>query len=661
MILIGNSLMALLFVTVGVTYAFYTYQGQGQRENMVKTGNLSFVYDEQRAEGNQVTLTNAFPMSDDQGKVQTGENNVFEFQITATTKGAPISYEIYLTKEESSTLSEQVVKTYLTKVTDNSETAVVDTRNQREINLYSELGDTTLVAQGKTLYQETIPESQATYKQTFRYRMWIDEDASQMQDGEWIYNGKSFSVKVNVYASNEEMRAPLEEVLVYEDTTTANVPELAEGMIPVVYSITKHAWVKQDLEKSYAYQEQVWANAVTVVENGTNTREYYQSAPAETVIPMEDINTMWVWVPRYEYQYTNLGTQYAGGTKAQPGEIQINFISKETTSPSSSEYKVHPAFTFGGTELSGIWVGKFETTGTLPSQNYCRDESCNVSTVTIKPGVTSLRNQQVASLFYMTRSMQTNNASTYGFASDNSYNIHMAKNSEWGAVAYLSQSRYGKYGNPDYEGVNKEIYQNKSSSFITGSSNGTPSTESTNPQVSYDTPYSGYGASTTGTIYGIYDMSGGSWEYVMGNYNRYSGYTARSYTIEEAKTILGRTDNQAIGIWNSGFNGPVYGKDSDGSEMSWTTGVEFPEEKYFDLYTTSNGTTACNGACDGHALTETAGWYNDSPWFVMASSPWFYRGGVWSSPTNAGVFCSGVTFGHADGYNASRAVLAQGA
>ena len=658
---IGSILLILLVITIGVTYAFYTYRGQGQRENTVKTGELSFVYDEQRQEGNQVSLTNAFPMTDEQGKGQMGNNSVFEFVITATTKGAPISYEIYLTKEESSTLSEQVVKTYLTKVTDNSETAVVDTRNQREINLYSELGDTTLVSQGKTLYQETIPESETSYHQTFRYRMWIDEDASQMQNGEWIYNGQSFSVKVNVYASNEEMRAPLEEVLVYSDETNANEPELVEGMIPVVYSVSKHAWVKQELEKSYAYQEQVWANAVTVVENGTNTREYYQNAPAETVIPMEDINTMWVWIPRYEYQYTNLGDQYAGGTKEQPGEIRINFITKDVTSPSSSEYKVHPAFTFGEEELSGIWVGKFETTGTLPSTNYCKDESCNVRTVTIKPGVTSLRNQQVASLFYMTRSMQTNNASTYGFPSDNSYNVHMSKNSEWGAVAYLSQSRYGKYGNSDYEGLNKEIYQNKSSSYITGSSNGTPSTESTNPQVSYDTPYSGYGASTTGTIYGIYDMSGGSWEYVMGNYNRYSGYTAREYTVEEAETILGRTDHIAVGIWNSGFNGPVYGKDSDGSEMSWTTGVEFPEEKYFDLYTTSNGTTACNGACDGHALTETAGWYNDTPWFVTASNPWFNRGGLWSYASVAGVFCSSSTVGDAYGGLASRAVLAQGA
>ena len=91
-------LLSLVLITVGISYAFYTYVGQGQRENTVKTGTLTFVYDEKRSEGNQVTLTNAFPMTDEQGKAQTGNNNVFEFQITATTKGAPISYEIYITK-----------------------------------------------------------------------------------------------------------------------------------------------------------------------------------------------------------------------------------------------------------------------------------------------------------------------------------------------------------------------------------------------------------------------------------------------------------------------------------------------------------------------------------------------------------------------------------
>jgi hypothetical protein len=37
---------------------------------------------------------------------------------------------------------------------------------------------------------------------------------------------------------------------------------------------------------------------------------------------------------------------------------------------------------------------------------------------------------------------------------------HMSKNDEWGAVAYLSQSTYGKYGNTSYTGANKEIYVN---------------------------------------------------------------------------------------------------------------------------------------------------------------------------------------------------------
>ena len=34
------------------------------------------------------------------------------------------------------------------------------------------------------------------------------------------------------------------------------------------------------------------------------------------------------------------------------------------------------------------------------------------------------------------------------------------KNMEWGAVAYLSQSKYGKYGNTLYSGNYRRIYKN---------------------------------------------------------------------------------------------------------------------------------------------------------------------------------------------------------
>ena len=32
----------------------------------------------------------------------------------------------------------------------------------------------------------------------------------------------------------------------------------------------------------------------------------------------------------------------------------------------------------------------------------------------------------------------------------NNLDIHLIKNSEWGAVAYLSKSKYGKFGNSMY-------------------------------------------------------------------------------------------------------------------------------------------------------------------------------------------------------------------
>ena len=187
----------------------------------------------------------------------------------------------------------------------------------------------------------------------------------------------------------------------------------------------------------------------------------------------------------------------------------------------------------------------------------------------------------------------------YGFSSN--VNTHAMKNSEWGAVAYLSQSRYGKLGNENFSGANKEIYQNKSNSFITGCSCGAPGNSNTDYgcQYTYDIDINGTGASTTGNIYGIYDMSGGSWEFVMGNYNDLVG--------------------------NSGF-------------------LTMPESKYYDKYTSDNASLACNGsACLSHALSETAGWYSDAQTMVSEEYSWLVRGGDKNSTNTSGVFYAGVS------------------
>ena len=192
----------------------------------------------------------------------------------------------------------------------------------------------------------------------------------------------------------------------------------------------------------------------------------------------------------------------------------------------------------------------------------------------------------------------------------------MMKNSEWGAVAYLSQSIYGKYGNTSYTGANKEIYKNDSSSYLTGRSSGTypQSGSSASGACLYNnitdrgsgTGSCGGGASTTGNITGIYDTAGGALEYVM-------GYLTTSTSA----------------LSNAGF-------------------TSAPASKYYDAYTSTTSTTACNsGICYGHALSETSGWYNDSAHFVSASDPWVSRGGSCNFSTNAGLFNSYYLNGNA--------------
>lgn len=83
------------------------------------------------------------------------------------------------------------------------------------------------------------------------------------------------------------------------------------------------------------------------------------------------------------------------------------------------------------------------------------------------------------------------------------------KNSEWGAVAYLAESKYGRNGT--------EININNNSNYLTGNAGNDISESSSSTTNAYNTQQ-GMLASTTGNIYGIYDLSGGAWEYMAGYY-----------------------------------------------------------------------------------------------------------------------------------------------
>ena len=584
-------LLLMIGLIVGVSYAAFNYSKTGTKLNSITTGSITMTYEET---DNVINIDRALPTRDATGKVRLTEGEYFDFSISSEISGdVNINYEI--SAKDVTTSDRKIdgsnIKLYLTRLTDNGEEELMSPETYNEevsSNSYTGRPNNEM-----SLYQGSMNSSESN---NYRLRMWVDEDYNPQGDG----GNLEFSVKINVYGKDGLSIEP-------------NRPELDSNMIAVRYNGTN--WVKADSSTNnwYNYDKQEWANAVTV---SSSTRDTYLSASVGTVINMDDIETMWVWIPRYSYSIgSEDGTNYYGKqgdyldtipTQALPGEIDIRFVDTNTKDRGTARYIVSDgiqsdswytpdAFTFGDTELSGIWVGKFETSSSNPNATYGGGNTTSLDAM-IKPNVPSWRYINVSNAFNVSLKMN-DEGNRYGFSSN--IDTHMMKNSEWGTVAYLSQSKYGKLGGTNFSGANKEIYQNKSNLYITGCSYGSPSNGNTDYgcQYQYNVDTNGIGSSTTGTIYGVYDMSGGAWEYVMGNYNDVVG--------------------------SSGFSEPLT-----------------LESKYYNKYTSSVIDEACNGGvCYSHALSETAGWYSDYQNMVNETYPWLLRGGVYnSSGANAGVF-----------------------
>ena len=203
-LLIGLVLLSILVITVGATYAFFSYTKQGTKDNVIETGTITFLYTEIDKVGAGIEIEDAIPMSDGLGKVQTGDNKVFNFKIQAdTTSTTAINYEITAKKSDDSTLDEKVVKLYLTKVNNTTEEEVLlNTFDKLDLPTKEGL-DTT---KEKLLYKGKVPSDMPNYEQSFRLRMWIDEKTDfsgiEQEDGTIVYpyNDKSFKINVNVYA-----------------------------------------------------------------------------------------------------------------------------------------------------------------------------------------------------------------------------------------------------------------------------------------------------------------------------------------------------------------------------------------------------------------------------------------------------------------------------
>ena len=552
--------ITLLSCIILVSYAYYKIKLEGQKTHFVSTDVISFTYKESE---DKISITNMEPKSDTEGI----KENYFEFNVASNlVKDISINYEISILKTSTTnSFEENDVKAYLTDGNDNALVNPI---------LISNLGNSKKIANAKVIYNNSFMYNNSNEIQThtYRLRVWLKSDINmskytvkqEIDDSKTNISltGCTFKFKVNVSTVEQNL-----------DTSGANKPVLASNMIPVYYDEANSVWKKADKNNSqkdyrwYSYSSTgeykgMWANAVTVKEAN---RQTYLNADVGAIISMDDINTMWVWIPRFN---AVTPSNYNGGTKDNPGAIDVTFVKQNETALD--------AFTFGNKELSGFWYGKFEVGGTHASS--CTNETCNVSNIVVKPNMTSLRSKKVSSYFFASRSMEQPNNS-FGFI-NSEVDTHMSKNNEWGAVAYLTQSIYGRCTDST---TCTEVGINNNGSYITGY--GAPAGSKYNDtNGAYNTSL-GKEASTTKNIYGIYDMSGGAYEYVMG--------------------VL----NKTIGL--SGFG-------------------SLPDEKYYNNYTGSSYT--------GHALDETAGWYSDNAYFPDMSASWFLRGGHYGNTTIAGVF-----------------------
>ena len=421
-----------------------------------------------------------------------------------------------------------------------------------------------------------------------------------------------------------EDQTPPEPDVPYVDESIAVAPQVSEGMTPVKYDTKQNKWVRTDETDNtwYNYANKEWAN---VVLGGATFND--------GVLDESKTYSMLVWIPRYAYKITS--QYHQGGAGA--GEIDIVFIDTankgkdgkvtySTTYPSAttggamSDYVVHPAFDYGGTALPGFWVGKFESSNTAGYGDSSSTANTTNLTLQIKAGVTSWRSITVDNIFKVCTAMN-DSGNPYGLteASD----PHMMKNSEWGAVAYLSQNTtYGK---------GSEVWINNSSDFITGSAGNSVSADTDVGTTNDYKSSQGQNASTTGNVTGVYDMSGGAWEYVAAYVNNgHSNLTTYGSSLVNAEAKYK----------------DVYSKGSSDS-YSNNYAVSTPANGHYGdaVWETSNSGTSTNS------------WYSDYSYFPSTGNPFFIRGGVCSDVTYAGVFCFNYLTGYNGSYGSFRVVV----
>ena len=475
-----------------------------------------------------------------------------------------------------------------------------------------------------------------------------NESGINMRDSKWIYNTTSSPIGTEETSYTETFAGTNMPITLDLKATTGGeyylhilaidqaenrIEKITEKII-VTKSIVPEGWratTKDDLNW-YNYGAEVNAPVLgkgmtPIIYEGENNPGNLTSKKWANVITSD--GSMWVWIPRYAYQIeTGYHTNSATG-----GTINIEFLQgttnvgrtgkpiveyNETTTNNFTKfpdsYVIHPGFEYSST-AEGLWVAKFEASQSDAGANtadYQNSTGGTSGVIKIQPGVNSWRNISVNDIYTKCLNYDKDTLK------DESLNSHMMKNTEWGACAYLAQSSYGK---------NAEVWINPNSNYLTGHAGSGPSMSGTTSTSPYNSG-NGSQASTTGNVYGVYDMNGCSIEYTAAHVNNGNG----SLTSNGASLV----------------NGVAYTKDvyTKGSLDDMQTNYAAAASKYGDaVYETSSNV---NGRYS---------WYGVLARIPYSTNPFFFHGGYYGNTSAAGLFCFGSYNGSADSSYGFRPVL----
>lgn len=445
-----------------------------------------------------------------------------------------------------------------------------------------------------------------------------NEEDKEQEENDNILQNENIIINDNFNEELNRKYGKIEIVWIDENNNVienALAPNLG-GLTPLKYDIMKNSFEKvsnPNSEQWYDYENEQWANA------------------------MAEDGSYFVWIPRFAYRivyYANADYSKVIGYTDGRGILKLNTdgsftrIAKNNTGirETKNHYIVATAFSKdtasgyknGGwnKDLAGFWIAKYEmsmeTNGT-----HTETISQAVGNVLTSDNIKAVSKPSVSSW----RNINVKNCYLNSFNYDRNRDSHLIKNSEWGAVTYLSYSKYGTNG--------RKIENNNNSQYITGGSNNEKSVYVTN-----------INQSSTGNATGVYDLSGGAWEYTAAYID--NGYLG-------LKQNGGETEEDLYGSRNSKYK-TVYSHNASDKGNDYNA-----------MY--SNNNYKLSLGVRGDSIFETSnsgygneGWEGSAAFFPQGDIPFFIRGGDYNS--SVGLFSFNGYSGSSNSGESFRVVLA---